>query len=284
MGLAALVLVGGLVYWVGLISAQRAILNAGVDTLLLALIVMLLEGNIDLLALPVLLIAGLLAVYLKHQPTKPWAVLGWTVFIVIALALGFRALPLFEPINTLLTVEQQHRFPPEKAILLLLVPPMVLASWATNKGPYTLTKPPSLIALLILAGILLLVIPIGLLTDFLQAGFASVSATQLLYGLTYNLIYTCVLEESFFRGIVQTALIRGFSRRFALRTAMWGGIAITAILFGLSHIGGGLAFVLLATIAGFGYGLTYELTGRLHYAVLVHFAVNAIHRLAFAGG
>jgi uncharacterized protein len=55
-----------------------------------------------------------------------------------------------------------------------------------------------------------------------------------------------------------------------------------SVLFGVVHLGGGIAFALLATLAGLGYGAVYYWTGRLHYAVLLHFAVNAVHLLAFA--
>jgi uncharacterized protein len=55
-----------------------------------------------------------------------------------------------------------------------------------------------------------------------------------------------------------------------------------SVLFGGVHLGGGIEFALLATLAGLGYGTVYYWTGRLHYAVLLHFAVNAVHLLAFA--
>jgi len=35
--------------------------------------------------------------------------------------------------------------------------------------------------------------------------------------------------------------------------------------------------------AGLGYGAAYYLTGRIHCAVLLHFAVNAVHQLLLAG-
>jgi membrane protease YdiL (CAAX protease family) len=39
--------------------------------------------------------------------------------------------------------------------------------------------------------------------------------------------------------------------------------------------------VLLATIAGTGYGLAYQRSGRVEMAILTHFAVNATHFLLF---
>jgi len=57
---------------------------------------------------------------------------------------------------------------------------------------------------------------------------------------------------------------------------------VAAFLFGLAHFDGGIIYVMLATLAGIGYGLAYDLTGRLHYAVWVHFAVNTVRLLAFS--
>jgi membrane protease YdiL (CAAX protease family) len=94
-------------------------------------------------------------------------------------------------------------------------------------------------------------------------------------------LFVCVLEESFFRGIAQTALMRWARQR---RWPRADGLALlgASLLFGLVHLKGGAAFVLLATLAGLGYGAVYYWTGRIHYAVLLHFAVNAVHQLAFA--
>ena len=240
------------------------------------------SGGIDPLALPFLIGCGFLVFALNRYQAKTWQIIGWTVFVVLALALGLRVFPFFTPVETLQTVEHVFRFPPEKAVLILLVPTMVLVPWSVCKR----SEPPErpwLVALLVLAAILVVVAPLALLTGFIKPGFAPQSAEYLVYWLAYNLIYTCVIEESFFRGIIQTAFIRGFSQKFETKTAHAAGIAGAALLFGVAHFAGGLTYVILATIAGVGYGLAYELTGRLHYAVLVHFAVNTVHILAFSG-
>ncbi|MEZ5584941.1 MAG: hypothetical protein R3F37_21170 [Candidatus Competibacteraceae bacterium] len=57
-----------------------------------------------------------------------------------------------------------------------------------------------MVALAVLAGILVVVIPAALVSGFIKPGWAPQSATYLLYWLAYNLIYTCILEESFFGG------------------------------------------------------------------------------------
>ncbi|MFT3856380.1 MAG: CPBP family intramembrane metalloprotease [Aquabacterium sp.] len=97
-----------------------------------------------------------------------------------------------------------------------------------------------------------------------------------------NLFLTCVAEEAFFRGLVQGGLARWMSARPAWkRHAVWGAVAVAAVLFGLAHVGGGWLFAALATLAGLGYGLACARTGRLGAAVTVHFTVNAVHFLFF---
>jgi membrane protease YdiL (CAAX protease family) len=93
-----------------------------------------------------------------------------------------------------------------------------------------------------------------------------------------NLLLTCASEEAFFRGFLQgeaTRLLDG--RRHGATTA----IATAAVLFGLAHAAGGWRYVLVATLAGVGYGLAYQRTGRIEAPILAHFAVNATHFLLF---
>lgn len=98
--------------------------------------------------------------------------------------------------------------------------------------------------------------------------------------LVLNLLVTCVAEEAFFRGLLQAAWMR--------RWAGWGArgvvaaTALAAALFGLAHLGGGPQMVLLATLVGLGSGWAFARTRCIEAAVLVHFAVNAVHLLAFS--
>lgn len=93
-----------------------------------------------------------------------------------------------------------------------------------------------------------------------------------------NLLTTCVSEEAFFRAFLQreTALaLEG--RPYATPIA----VGASAVLFGLAHAAGGWRYVLLATLAGAGYAVAYQRTGRVEAAILTHFAVNATHFLLF---
>ncbi|MBI3899479.1 MAG: CPBP family intramembrane metalloprotease [Gammaproteobacteria bacterium] len=89
---------------------------------------------------------------------------------------------------------------------------------------------------------------------------------------------TCLAEEALFRGFIQRELESG------LRTYRFGNVvALTtsAILFGLYHFDGGITYVLLATVAGFGYGLVFQRTGRIEMSILAHFLLNTIHFIFF---
>lgn len=98
--------------------------------------------------------------------------------------------------------------------------------------------------------------------------------------LPVNLLLTCVAEEAMFRLLVQDALAGRFGgRTSAGRTAT--AVLLSAALFGLAHLAGGPRMAMLAGLTGLGAALAYAATGRLGPAVLVHFAVNAVHALAF---
>ena len=92
-----------------------------------------------------------------------------------------------------------------------------------------------------------------------------------------NLLTTCVSEEAFFRGLVQAELRRALPSRHAAGLA----IGISALLFGAAHVAGGWRYVVLAAMAGCGYGLAYERTARLEMSILTHFTLNAVHFLLF---
>jgi uncharacterized protein len=98
--------------------------------------------------------------------------------------------------------------------------------------------------------------------------------------LVANLLFTCVAEEAFFRGLIQERLMRlAETRRQPAWT--WIAIAVSTMLFGLAHAGGGATWMAVATVAGLGYAAIYARTRTIEGAILVHFAVNAAHFLAF---
>lgn len=94
------------------------------------------------------------------------------------------------------------------------------------------------------------------------------------------LLWTCVMEEAFFRGVVQAGLANTsfIQSRPNLR---WLPLICASVLFGLAHAGGGATYVVLASLAGLGYGLAFQATGRIEAAMFAHFLLNAIHFIGF---
>ena len=93
-----------------------------------------------------------------------------------------------------------------------------------------------------------------------------------------NLFSVCLSEEAFFRGFVQQRL------QLALRHRQFGdaySLAVSALLFGFVHFAGGWKYVLLASLAGLGYGYVFLRTRRIEWSMLAHFSLNSAHFFLF---
>ena len=95
--------------------------------------------------------------------------------------------------------------------------------------------------------------------------------------LLFNFL-TCVTEEAFFRGFLQSQLAAALAR---IPTGEIIALLIAAMLFGLAHFGGGGKYVVLAAIAGIGYGWVYYKTRRIEGAILTHLLLNSVHFVFF---
>ncbi len=94
--------------------------------------------------------------------------------------------------------------------------------------------------------------------------------------LSINLLFTCVAEEAFFRGLIQERLGSALAPR-----GQWLAVGVSSALFGLAHIAGGILYASLATILGLGCAIAYSKTRRVEVPILVHFSFNATHFLLF---
>lgn len=122
------------------------------------------------------------------------------------------------------------------------------------------------------------VMGLGCMVEFVRPDLKLPSFTSAY--LFRTVFWTCVIEEGFFRGVVQERIssIQLFIKR---RHMWWLPIAISSILFGLAHIRGGWTYVALATLAGIGYGVAYAKTRRIESAMFVHFFLNTVHFIGF---
>ena len=131
-----------------------------------------------------------------------------------------------------------------------------------------------------LAGIMLLVVPPGLLTGFLSLNIPESYDIQKLTLHFIGLFLTVALpEELFFRGI----LLRGLDKKFKKK---WIPLAISSLAFGLMHwnnvseLSTQIIYVSLATVAGIGYAYAYRKSGNnLFAAILTHTLVDWLWKL-----
>ncbi|MYN40814.1 CPBP family intramembrane metalloprotease [Duganella sp. FT109W] len=130
-------------------------------------------------------------------------------------------------------------------------------------------------------------LPVLVLTVVATLGFALAAGVvgvdlklpqQTLSFIAVNLLFTVVAEEAFFRGLLQARLATALQR---FRWGPWLAVAVSALLFGAAHLGGGLRYGILAGIAGIGYAWAYQRTQRIEAALLVHIALNAVHFIGF---
>ncbi|MDH1178923.1 CPBP family intramembrane metalloprotease [Achromobacter mucicolens] len=91
--------------------------------------------------------------------------------------------------------------------------------------------------------------------------------------LLNNALLVTLAEEALFRGYVQERLTQWWRHH---PWGAWAALAAAAALFGLAHYAGGWQWMLLAALAGVGYGVAYRY-GGLAAAVLAHLGLNAAH-------
>jgi membrane protease YdiL (CAAX protease family) len=197
------------------------------------------------------------ACYLENSSQRRAARLCWTIAVILlALALGTHVVPGFDNPRVLDQVRLSSQAAPYSLYLnfdkvsagLLIIGLCV---------PQLVTAPPALWesfrrALPIILATLLVLIVASLSLGYLR--FEPKWSEVFWLWAPVNLLFTCVSEEAFFRGYVQTRL----------ETAL-----------------GSRTYVLLATMAGIGYGLVLQRTRRLELSILCHFAMNTIHFVLF---
>jgi len=98
--------------------------------------------------------------------------------------------------------------------------------------------------------------------------------------LLCNLLFACIAEESFFRGLLQEAMHR-YADRSGRRGLHVAAVAASALVFGAAHAGGGLHYVLLATLGGLTNALVYARARKVEASIFAHFLLNAVHFVFF---
>jgi membrane protease YdiL (CAAX protease family) len=221
--------------------------------------------------------AGLVYLAAKPLPSPALRMIAGVLAMCVALALGLHVLPGFQ--SAVLAVQISAAAPPynlhanfgKASVGLFLVALLStrVRSHSEWRSVLARTWP---IALVTAACVVTAAIAFGYvrldpkLSPYTPIFFAT------------NLLFACVTEEAFFRGFLQERLTG------LLKPIQFGpliAIVCAGILFGLAHYRGGLTYVILASIAGIGYGTAYASTKRIEAAILTHFSVNAVHFLGF---
>ncbi|AKM47228.1 Membrane protease YdiL, CAAX protease family [Edwardsiella anguillarum] len=261
-------------WWIMLLPPALLALAPRVAFLLAGCAVLLLAQQ-GFITLPAIAMLALMALLLSlRQRLSP----RWRGISEIALLLGIIAL-------------YTHAFPGFHNPLLL-----DRVSAGPHSAPFTLyaNLDKSLVPLLLLAlyptllrrpgvppvapwrwGVLLLSVPALLLLAVALGGLRIEPhwpAWTPLFAII-NLLFVSLAEEALFRGYLQ--------QRLGVWLGPWIALPISAVLFGLSHLSGGLLLVIFATLAGIIYGLAWQWSGRLWVATLFHFALNMLHLLFF---
>ncbi|WP_171209024.1 MULTISPECIES: CPBP family intramembrane glutamic endopeptidase [unclassified Ruegeria] len=199
------------------------------------------------------------------------AVLGHLAFVVWSVALGAHLVP---GVQNLLILDQVTAGPDSGmfTLYLNLDKPMVffaaLLAWPAILHTRTEFNPAPLFLGLALLPVLF---AIGVWSGAVRQEIA-LPEWWLLFAFS-NLFLTCLTEEAFFRGYLQSAL----SARFGSLV----GLMLASLLFGLAHAPGGLELVVFASILGLACGLGYAATGRLWVPTLMHFGFNFAHLSLF---
>ncbi len=138
-------------------------------------------------------------------------------------------------------------------------------------------------ALIALAAIAIVVIPLGLSIGFIRYGWQGVQ--PLAWALIALNIYFVVAipEEFLFRGLLQNL----FEKRWSRGGGRIGSLLVASVIFGAAHLNNSpfpnFRYVVLATLAALAYGWVWMRTRKVTASAVTHAAVDWIWVVAFRG-
>ncbi len=139
-----------------------------------------------------------------------------------------------------------------------------------------------MMALCGVAGLLMVIIPVGLLIDFLSFRLFDPSLMFFIETIVVGYFLYALPEELLFR-----FLMLDFFHPFIASER--GCLVMTSFIFGLAHMnnrmtdvpGFNWSYVLLAIIAGVGYGYVYMRTKKVSASAMTHVMINMTWGMLF---
>lgn len=269
--------------WIAIFPAAFAVWFSTLQSLSVALLIIgycvaLINGQLDFwVVIPIAALCfAAYAVSSRHK--LYFQCIGHALFIVLAIALSMHWLPGFHNLRVIDNVKLTADAAPFTMYLNLDKP--LVGFWLLLTLPWIRSSYAWRISLkAVFSGILITVASclfIAVLFGLVKWEPKWPSVTWL--WVLNNLLLVALTEEAFFRGYLQTGLSH-LLRKWPHADMM--ALFVAAGLFGLAHIAGEWPWIILGSVAGIGYGLTYRL-GGLQAAVLVHFGLNATHYFLFS--
>lgn len=227
-------------------------------------------GWLALISFGLLLVAGFAV---RQQQVPVARLLGHAVFIFLALSLALHWLPGFANGRAIAPLRFTDNAVPfsmylklDKPLIgfwLLLACPWIVAARSLRLTVFASALGLTLSAVMALGGALL----------FGMIAWAPKWPDQAWLWLLNNLLLVTLVEEALFRGYIQGGLSRLFKH---LPYGENLALLLASLIFALAHVGAGWHWVLLAGLAGVGYGLAYRF-GGLAAAIATHFGLNLLH-------
>ena len=132
-------------------------------------------------------------------------------------------------------------------------------------------------------GAAVVIIPVAILTGFIEPGVASLGAGESIVAFIGIFLTIALPEELFFRHVLYGEIAKRVSRRVSVLIV----IVLVSVAFGFFHWNNAVGYaqtvyVALSALAGVAYGLAYHF-GGLAAALLSHTVVDWIWLMFFAG-
>lgn len=224
--------------------------------------------------LGLLIMAGLCVTRFPHPAVRGF---GHLLFIALAVGLASHWLPGFHNGRAIAAVRLSPEAVPFSMYLNLDKP--LIGAWVLLACPWAAVWFGAHRTLRAIAWVLppTLVVCLALAYAFGITGWSPKWPVQSGVWMLNNLLLVSITEELLFRGYVQGGLQRMLRN---VRAGQTIALLVAASSFGLVHSGGGWQWVMLATLAGIGYGMAWRL-GGWPAAVVTHFGLNLAHFALF---